>query len=463
MTSVAVYCRSSILWVLEKRHGRRKRVCEQPGLAVAPSGGFSVRTLALVVAATLCAVLPTEVRAAGESILIYMDLEQTDHLKAYGLAYWCLEQGVSVEWLLNYRGGSFLTEGREFMARAARLRGVAFSYVSPDQVADIHALIEEENMEVVLLEKAPAVAIYAPPEKEPWDDAVMLALEYAEIPYRVLYDGEVLAGQLEEYDWLHLHHEDFTGQYGKFYVSFRNAEWYQRQVQLAEALAAEAGFPSVSEHKKAVARAIKQYVSRGGFLFSMCSATDALDIALAAEGVDIVETPFDGDPPEAGFQQKIDYSKCLAFESFTLIPDPMVYEFSDIDMTSAALGRGFEADYFVLFDFSAKYDPVPSMLTQNHVSVINGFLGQTTSFSGKRIRDTVTILAKVEGAEEVKYLHGNYGKGTFTFYGGHDPEDYQHMVGDPPTDLSLHRNSPGYRLILNNILFPAARKKERKT
>jgi hypothetical protein len=292
---------------------------------------------------------------------------------------------------------------------------------------------------------------------------VMLALEYAEIPYQTLYDAEVLAGKLEDFDWLHLHHEDFTGQYGKFYASFRNVEWYRQQVQLAEARAAEAGFATVWQHKQAVASAIRDYVARGGFLFTMCSGTDSFDIALAAEGVDIVESVFDGDPPEPGYEAKIDPGKSFAFQGFRLITDPLVYEFSDIDMTQTAVARGQEADYFTLFEFSAKYDPVPTMLTQNHVSVINGFLGQTTSFRKSLIKDTVTILGEVEGFDEVKYLHGNYGKGTFTYYGGHDPEDYQHMVGDPPTDLSLHRDSPGYRLILDNILFPAAKKKERKT
>jgi len=421
-----------------------------------------VRAVVGIVVAVLLGAGP-QLAAAESRILIYMDLEQTDHLKAYGVAYWCLEQGLPVEWLLNYRGGSFLTEGAQFVARAARLKGVAFSSVTSSQVAEIHALVERENMEVVLLEKAPSVAIYAPPEKEPWDDAVMLALEYAEIPYEVVYDREVLAGRLDGYDWLHLHHEDFTGQYGKFYASFRNAEWYRTQMERMEARAVEAGFSKVSEHKKAVARAIKKYVAAGGFLFAMCSGTDSYDIALAAEAVDVVESVFDGDPCEPGFQGKLDYSRCLAFEDFALIPDPLVYEFSNIDMTNAALRRGFEADYFTLFDFSAKYDPVPSMLTQSHVSVIGGFMGQTTSFKRGLVKESVTVLAEVEGADEVKYLHGNYGKGTFTFYGGHDPEDYQHMVGDPPTDLSLHRNSPGYRLILNNILFPAAKKKERKT
>ncbi|MCK4547056.1 MAG: asparagine synthetase B [Candidatus Eisenbacteria sp.] len=401
--------------------------------------------------------------AGADRILVYMDLEQADHLKAYGLAYWCLEQGLTVEWLLNYRCGSFLLDNRDFVARAALLKGVSFSRVTTGEVASIHALMEEGNMEVVLLEKSPAVAIYAPPEKEPWDDAVMLALEYAEIPYRVTYDVDVLSGGLEEFDWIHLHHEDFTGQFGKFYASFRNAEWYRKRVERMETRAGDAGFPTVTEHKKAVARGIKDYISRGGFLFAMCSGTDSFDIALAAEGIDIVESVFDGDPPEAGFQQKLDFRKCLAFEGFSLITDSFIYEFSDIDQTTTALRRGYEADYFTLFDFSAKYDPVPSMLTQSHVSVINGFLGQTTSFKKSLIKDTVVILGEVEGAGEVKYLHGNYGKGTFTFYGGHDPEDYQHMVGDPPTDLSLHRNSPGYRLILNNILFPAAKKKERKT
>jgi hypothetical protein len=401
--------------------------------------------------------------AAAEKILIPMDLRQTDHLKAYGLAYWCLEQGYNVEWLLNYDGGSFMMDGADLIGRKAALMGVAFFIVTPGEAAEIYRTIEEENMEVVLLEKAPAIAVYAPPDRDPWDDAVRLALEYAEIPHTIIYDREVLAGRLETFDWLHLHHEDFTGQYGKFYSSFRNADWYVRRVASSEALARDLGFSKVSELKKAVAREIKSYMTRGGFVFAMCSATDSYDIALAAEGVDIVMNVFDGDPPDPAYASKIDYSKSICFTGFTLIVDPMIYEYSDIDTTPRASRRGQPNDYFTLFEFSAKHDPIPTMLTQNHVAVINGFMGQTTGFDKRLLKDDVTVMAETEGESDAKYVHGTYGKGTFTFYGGHDPEDYQHMVGDPPTDLALYKNSPGYRLILNNILFPAARKKEQKT
>jgi hypothetical protein len=401
--------------------------------------------------------------ARADRILVPMDLTQTDHLKAYGLAYWCLEQGFSVEWLLNYRSGSFMIDAADIVARKATLLGVGFAVVAPGEAADIYATMENENMDVVLLEKAPAIAVYAPPDKEPWDDAVMLALDYAEIPYTVVYDEEVLAGALDNYDWLHLHHEDFTGQYGKFYSSFRSADWYKAQMVAAEATAKKLGFAKVSELKGAVARQIKAYTARGGFLFSMCSGTDSYDIALAAEGVDIVAEVFDGDPPDPQCQQKLDYSKCLAFTGFKLITNPMVYEYSDIDTSPRAARRGQANDYFTLFEFSAKQDPIPTMLTQNHVAVINGFMGQTTGFEKSLIKHSVTVLAETEGDDDVKYLHGTLGRGTFTFYAGHDPEDYQHMVGDPPTDLALHKNSPGYRLILNNVLFPAARKKEQKT
>lgn len=403
----------------------------------------------------------------GQKILIYMDLEQTDHLKAYGVAYWALEKGINVEWLLNYRGGSFMIDYNRMLERELRLRGVAFSVIGGSEVSEIYATIEQENMEVVLLEKAPSIAIYAPPyrNREKWDDAVALALDYAEIPYTVVWDEEVLAGELEKYDWLHLHHEDFTGQYGKFYASFRNAPWYIEQQRINEAVARKLGFKKVSEEKKAVARMIKEYIRRGGFVFAMCSATDTFDIALAAENTDIVPEVFDGDPVDPNCQSKLDYSKTLAFKDFVLILDPMVYEFSDIDYppSYAAPLRGPEADYFTLFEFSAKYDPVPTMLTQNHVSVVKGFMGQTTGFRRDKIKDTVVILAEAEGTEQVKYIHGNFGRGTFTFLGGHDPEDYTHRVGDPPTQLSLHKNSPGYRLILNNVLFPAAKKKKLKT
>jgi hypothetical protein len=414
-------------------------------------------------AAALLILCAAAAPAHAGRLLVPMDMQQTNHLKAYGLAYWSLTQGANVEWLLNYRGGSFLLEDLEIFERRALLMNVLVERVSDGDIARIRARIEEENMESVLLEKAPRVAIYVPPEKQPWDDAVMLALEYAEIPYDKIWDEEVLAGKLSEYDWLHLHHEDFTGQYGKFYGSFHSAAWYQMQQALFERLAHEAGFAKVSQHKSAVVEVIREYVRSGGFLFAMCSATDTFDIALAARGTDIVGTVYDGDPPDPDCQSRLDYSRCFAFTDFRLILDPLIYEFSDIDTSDYAKARGPLADYFTLFEFSAKYDPIPTMLTQCHVSVINGFLGQTTGFYKRVLKPGVTILAEVEGTDEVKYLHGKFGRGTWTFYGGHDPEDYQHAVGDPPTDLSRYPNSPGYRLILNNILFPAAKKKPQKT
>lgn len=400
----------------------------------------------------------------ADNILIYMDAGQTDHLKAYGVAYWCLAQGYNVEWLLNYRGGSFLTPASSDIAQICRLRGVAYSSIGGADVAQIYATIENSNMEVVLLEKAPKVGVYVPPTHDPWDDAVRLALEYAEIPYETVWDPEVLMGKLSQFDWLHLHHEDFTGQYGKFYASYRDALWYQKDVALNQETARQLGFAKVSELKKAVARKIKEYIAGGGFMFAMCSATDSYDIALAAEDVDIVDVPFDGDPPDPDCQEKLDFSKTLAFSNFKLITNPMIYEFSDIDVKPERAGRiGGEDRYFTLFDFSAKFDPVPTMLVQDHTAIIPDFLGQTTAFNGKTIKKNVVILAKYEDSDVVKYIHGNFGKGTFTFLAGHDPEDYAHFIGDPPTDLSLHKNSPGYRLILNNVLFPAAQKKEKKT
>ncbi len=401
----------------------------------------------------------------AQKLLIPMDLTQTDHLKAYGVAYQALAEGIQVEWLLNYCGGAFMIDDRPELQRLMRVRGVLFRSINTAEAAQIHAVIEQENMDVVLLEKAPKIAVYAPPNKQAWDDAVILALDYAEVPYDVVWDREVLQGALEVYDWLHLHHEDFTGQYGKFYANYRNADWYQDEVAKNNAMAKQLGFAKVSEMKKAVVRAIKDYIQRGGFVFAMCSATDTFDIALAAENVDIVDTVFDGDPPDADAQSRLDYSKCLAFENFKIEPNPMIYEYSDIDIppSYAPVVRGAEADYFTLFEFSAKYDPVPTMLTQNHVNAVKGFMGQTTGFRKSLIKSSVVILAEAEGTEQVKYLHGNYGKGTFTFYAGHDPEDYQHLINDPPTQLALHKNSPGYRLILNNILFPAAKKKKLKT
>ena len=405
--------------------------------------------------------------SAQQKILIFMDLQQTDHLKAYGIAYWALTKGIEIDWLLNYRGGSFMLDNHDVVASECRIRGVAFAGLTGADAAQIYAEVQREdnNMDVVRLEKAPRVAVYVPPGFQPWDDAVTLALEYAEIKYDKLWDDEVMKGKLFEYDWLHLHHEDFTGQYGKFYASFANASWYVEQQVTLEKKARELGFKKVSDLKKAVARNIKEYIANGGFMFAMCSATDTYDIALAAENVDICDVMYDGDPPDVNAQRRLDFSSTLAFTDFTLEKNPLRYEYSDIDQPpSDLLGlQNPETDYFTLFEFSAKFDPVPTMLTQNHVNVLKGFLGQTTNFKKSTIKKTVTILAEKEGFDQVRYLHGNYGRGTFTFYGGHDPEDYQHAVGDPPTDLSLHKNSPGYRLILNNILFPAAKKKQQKT
>lgn len=422
------------------------------------SGGRHFRALA-----ALLAVLFISAAAARAELLVPMDLEQTNHLKAYGLAYQVIEGGSSVRWLLNFRGGSFLLPDGADYEREARALGVKVERVDTGAVSRILGRIEESNMEIILLEKAPRVAVYAPPNKQPWDDAVMMVLEYAGIPYEIVYDREVLSGELARFDWLHLHHEDFTGQYGKFYRGFRHTDWYIEQQMLFERIAASLGFGKVSEEKKAVARAIKEYVRGGGFIFAMCSACDSFDIALSAKGIDVAPREYDHDGTTPGCQDILDYGECLAFEDFTLIMDPNIYEFSDIDRTTAAARRGEKKDYFTLFEFAAKYDPVPAMLVQNHVSVVKGFMGQTTSFRKDLIKKKVVLLGEVEGANEVRYLHGNFGRGTFTFLGGHDPEDYHHLVGDPPTDLCIHPNSPGYRLILNNILFPAARKKEQKT
>ena len=401
----------------------------------------------------------------AQKMLIPMDLVQKDHLKAYGIAYWVLEREINVEWLLNYRGGAFLLDSYGFIEQECRIRGVSFEPVNPLIMVDIYGAIELNNMDVVLLEKAPKIAIYTPPGKQPWDDAVTLALTYAEVPYETLWDEAVLTGKLSEYDWLHLHHEDFTGQYGKFYRNYRNAPWYIDQQSQFEALATALGFSSVHEEKKAVALAIKDYVRQGGFMLAMCSATDSYDIALAMGNADGVVSIFDGTPVDPQIQAKLDFKQTFAFTDFNLIVDPMIYEYSDIDFPSSnnPVTHGAERDYFTLFEFSAKYDPVPTMLTQNHIAAVKGFMGQTTGFLRSKVKKHIVIMGEDPASDQVKYLHGNFGKGTFTFLGGHDPEDYQHFVGDPPTDLSLHRNSPGYRLILNNILFPAARKKERKT
>lgn len=394
-----------------------------------------------------------------------MDSTQTDHLKAYGAVYKALQKGHKTEWLLNYRGGSFLLEASPDVTEQCLLMGVAVEEVTEAQVSDINRQIEVENMERVELEKAPRIAVYSPPNHEPWDDAVMLAMGYAEIPYDVVWDEQVLSGALENYDWLHCHHEDFTGQYGKFYSAFRNELWYQNDVRTNEDMARKLGYSKVSLLKRDVVKTIYDYVRRGGFLFAMCSAPETMDIALAADGVDIVPKEFDGDPVDPDAQQRLDFAKTFAFENFQLSYDPMVYRRSNIDTYPDRLVRfpTQESDFFYLFEFSAKLDPVPTMLVQDHVNTVNGFMGQVTGFRKSLLKKSVIILAQPEGFDEVRYIHGNLGRGTFTYFSGHDPEDYQHMVGDPPTDLSLHKHSPGYRLILNNILFPAAKTKERKT
>ncbi|MDP6037660.1 MAG: asparagine synthetase B [Candidatus Latescibacteria bacterium] len=412
----------------------------------------------------LCLVLAT-LPAHASKLLISMDLSQTDHLKAYGIAFWALEKGYEVEWLLNYRGGSFLIDEHPSLVREARVRAVSFQQISAAQTTRIYADIESANMNRMHLEKVPRIAVYTPPSKQPWDDAVTLALTYAEIPYDTLWDEEVLSGKLEDYDWLHLHHEDFTGQYGKFYRSHGRELWYRQQQADFEALARKLGFSKVPHLKRAVALAIHDYVAQGGFLFAMCSATDTFDIALAAHGLDIVDSVYDGDPADPIAQQKLDFTGTTAFENFNLVTDPLEYEHADIDLSPTEIGqiKDADADAFSLFEFSAKYDPVPTMLTQNHTPIVPGFLGQTTAFRREHIKKSVTIMGNIPGTQHVKYIHGNLGRGTFTFYAGHDPEDYQHFVNDPPTQLALHKNSPGYRLILNNILFPAAKKEKRKT
>jgi hypothetical protein len=398
-------------------------------------------------------------------VLLPMDENsQKNHLKAYGITYWAIEKQYKASWLLNYRGGSFLLPDVEEIRKECQIRGVSFEILSDTETNQILAEIASpsQNMEVVALEKAPKVAVYTPKGKQPWDDAVTLVLKYAEIPYKEVYDEEVLSDQLLLFDWLHLHHEDFTGQYGKFYANYRNMPWYIEQKKEAEILAQRLGFKKVSEEKLAVTKKIRDFVIGGGFMFAMCSATDSFDIALAAEGVDICEAMFDGDPSEPNYQSKIDFNKTFAFKDFVLERRPDRYEFSNIDMTEKRVVP-FEKDYFTLMEFSAKWDVIPSMLCQNHTQLVKGFMGQSTSFDRELIKSSVLIMGECLINGEARYIHSQKGKGFFTFYGGHDPEDYQHRVGDEPTTLELHPNSPGYRLILNNILFPAAKKKHQKT
>ena len=403
--------------------------------------------------------------AKASFILLPMDdTSQQNHLKAYGITYWCLDKKYKASWLLNYRGGSFLLPDATEIRKECQIRGVSFEILSDSEQQTILNEIASpsQNMENVILEKAPKIAVYTPKGKQPWDDAVTLVLTYAEIPFTAIYDEEVLSDQLVLYDWLHLHHEDFTGQYGKFYGSYRNVPWYIEQKKEAENLAAQLGYAKVSQEKGAVAGKIRDFVIGGGFMFAMCSATDSFDIALSADGVDICEPMFDGDASDANYQSRLNYSNSFAFKDFVLERSPEKYEFSDLDMTEKR-NVPMEKDYFTLMEFSAKWDPIPSMLCQNHTQLVKGFMGQTTAFDAKLVKSNILVLGTCELNGEARYIHGQKGKGMFSFYGGHDPEDYQHKVGDAPTVLDLHPNSPGYRLILNNVLFPAARKKKQKT
>lgn len=399
----------------------------------------------------------------GSNLLIPMDKSQTNHLKAYGAAFWMLENNLTIEWLLNYRGGAFLCPHSITIEDELTIRGIRYEVITDGKANAIRNEISnpDVNQEIIQLEKAPKIAVYTPKGKQPWDDAVTLVLEYAEIPYEKIYDSAIVMGVLPKYDWLHLHHEDFTGQYGKFYANYRNADWYHKQVDEAEKDSKMLGFNKVSKLKLAVATNLKNFVIGGGFLFTMCSGTDSFDIGLAAYNTDICEEMFDGDPSDPNCQQKLDYTNTFAFEKFTLERNPYVYEYSDIDGTP--LHKTQSIDKFSLFEFSAKWDVIPTMLTQCHTDLIDDFMGQTTDFKKQFIKSNVLILGENKALGTAKYVHGEMGQGTWTFYGGHDPEDYQHMVQDPPTDLNLHPNSPGYRLILNNILFPAAKKKKRKT
>lgn len=426
-----------------------------------------MKKIGIILVVVLAAILPMK----AAYLILPMDEEtQKDHLKAYGITYWVLDNGAEAWWLLNYRGGSFAFRHNKIFEKECLTRGVSFEIIPDVQFNKILDDIAnpEANMDAIKLEVPPKIAVYTPDfnqrgEKiQPWDDAVTLVLTYAEIPYETIYDTDVVGDKLAEYDWLHLHHEDFTGQYGKFYRSHQNQPWYRENVRRMEALASGLGFAKVSQLKLAVVKKIREYVGGGGFMFAMCSATDTYDIALAAEGIDICDKMYDGDPPDPRAQEKLDFSKTFAFKNFQLIKNPLEYEYSTIDHNR---GRNVlpNQDYFTLFDFSAKWDPVPSMLTQNHTKTVKGFMGQTTAFKKENIKSNVLIMGETKPAKEARYIHGKFGEGTWTFYGGHDPEDYRHYVNDPETDLALHPNSPGYRLILNNVLFPAAKKKKRKT
>ena len=413
----------------------------------------------------LFAALTLSLSLRASYMLIPMDESQSNPLKSYGIAYWVLTNEITVDWLLNYRGGSFMFPYSQFFENECIIRGVSYEVISDAQstriVTDISS--PSSNMDVMKLEKFPKIAVYSPKSKQPWDDAVTLVLTYAEIPYDVVFDDELMYDELPKYDWLHLHHEDFTGQYGKFYRVYQHFPWYQEQQREYEASARKHGFNKVSHLKLGIVKKIQSYVASGGFLFAMCSATDTYDIALSAEGVDIVDRMYDGDPPDPRAQSKLDFSKTFAFENFLLEKNPYIYEYSNIDTQPNERGLTENNDFFSLFEFSAKWDPIPTMLTQNHTRLIKGFMGQTTSFKIDLVKSDVVVMGETKSIREAKYIHGVFGKGFWTFYGGHDPEDYQHLVNEEPTDLNLHPNSPGYRLILNNILFPAAKKKKQKT
>ena len=398
-------------------------------------------------------------------ILIPMDDTQKNHLKAYGVIYWVLQHDVEASWLLNYKGGSFMFKQADVFENELKIRGVSYQIIADVQSTAILREIAdpEANMDEVKLHKAPKIAVYAPKNNHPWDDAVTMVLTYAEIPYDIVYDEEIMSGVLPLYDWIHLHHEDFTGQYGKFWAAYRNADWYVEDVKLSEASAQKLGFKKVSQLKLAVVKKIRDFVSGGGYMFSMCSAPDSYDVALAADGVDICDVMFDGDAMDPNAQSKLNFENCFAFKDFTIVTNPYQYEISSIDATETRPRLTKDKDFFTLFDFSAKWDWVPSMLCQNHTQIIRGFMGQTTAFRKQFIKSSVLIMGESKSLNEARYIHGEFGKGMWTFYGGHDPEDYEHLIGDPPTDLSLFPNSPGYRLILNNILFPAAKKEKRKT
>lgn len=397
-------------------------------------------------------------------ILIPMDESQKNHLKSYGIAYWILSTGVEIDWLLNYKGGSFMCKYHQTIENECVIRGVSYSVIADVQSTAILQSISqpEVNQDIVKLEKKPKIAVYSPKNKLPWDDAVTLALTYAEIPYDIIYDEEVIDGKLHLYDWLHLHHEDFTGQYGRFWASYKNTQWYREDVEKNEQTARKLGFKKVSQLKLAVVKKIREFVAGGGYLFAMCSGTDSYDVALAAEHVDICESMFDGDPADPNMNQKLNYDNCFAFTNFEVSTNPYEYEISTIDVTRTRQVNQNQ-DYFALFEFSAKWDPIPTMLCQNHTNLIKGFMGQTTAFNKNNLKSAVLIMGENKAAGEARYIHGEFGKGMWTFYGGHDPEDYRHYVNDPKTDLNLHPNSPGYRLILNNVLFPAAKKKKQKT